>query len=159
MDQLLLPYLQASDESERQERLDDLLLLHGAPVIRNTLRLKLGFYVDQSGASAYNPDAEDLYQEIMAKIIQALNDLERKSKSSEIERFRDYVFRVASNACVTFLRAKSPARRRLKDNVRVVLIRHPDLAIWKTEGEFLCGFTVWQQTKTVSPKRESLLDE
>src|SRR6266542_4788507 len=160
MDQLLLPYLQASDESERQERLDDLLLLHGAPVIRNTLRLKLGFYVDQSGASAYNPDAEDLYQEIMAKIIQALNDLRSESKRSEIERFRDYVFRVASNACVSFLRAKSPARRRLKDNVRVVLIRHPDLAIWKTEGDYLCGFAVWQRTrKPVSSKREFLLDE
>src|SRR6266498_4543015 len=160
MDQLLLPYLQASDESERQERLDDLLLLHGAPVIRNTLRLKLGFYVDQSGASAYNPDAEDLYQEIMAKIIQALNDLRSESKRSELERFRDYVFRVASNACVSFLRAKSPARRRLKDNVRVVLIRHPDLAIWKTEGDYLCGFAVWQRTrKPVSSKREFLLDE
>ena len=88
MDQLLLPYLQASDESERQVRLDELLLLHAAPVIRNTLRLKLGFYVDHSGASAYNPDAEDLYQEIMTKIVQALNDLRRESKGSEIERFR-----------------------------------------------------------------------
>jgi RNA polymerase sigma factor (sigma-70 family) len=160
MDQLLLPYLQASDESERQERLDELLSLYAAPVIRNTLRLKLGFYVDQSGASAYNPDAEDLYQEIMAKIIKALNDLQSESKRSEIERFRDYVFRVAGNACVTFLRTKSPARRRLKDNVRVVLIRHPDLAVWKAEGDYLCGFTVWQQTrKPVSSKREFLLDE
>jgi RNA polymerase sigma factor (sigma-70 family) len=160
MDQLLLPYLNTTEESERQRHLDELLLLYAAPVIRNTLRLKLGFYVDQSGASAYNPDAEDLYQEIMAKIVQALNDLRRESKVSEIERFRDYVFRVASNACVTFLRAKSPARRRLKDNVRVVLIRHPDLAIWKTERAYLCGFTVWQQIrKPVSPNRESLLDE
>ncbi len=160
MDQLLLPYIQATGESERQERLDELLLLYAAPVIRNTLRLKLGFYVDQSGASAYNPDAEDLYQEIMAKIIQALNDLRSESKGTEIERFRDYVFRVASNACVTFLRAKSPARRRLKDNVRVVLIRHPDLAIWKTEGDYLCGFTVWHRTsKPLSSKREFLLDE
>ncbi len=63
-----------------------------APVIRNTLRLKLGFYVDQAGASAYNPDAEDLYQEIMSKIIQSLNDLRSESKGTEIERFRDYVF-------------------------------------------------------------------
>ncbi len=88
MDQLLLPYLQASDESKRKVRLNELLLLHAAPVIRNKLRLKLGFYVDHSGASAYNPDAEDLYQEIMTKIVQALNDLRRESKGSEIERFR-----------------------------------------------------------------------
>src|SRR5688500_6292654 len=100
MDHLLLPYLGATGESERQRHLDELLLLYAAPVIRNTLRLKLGFYVDQSGASAYNPDAEDLYQEVMAKVIQALNDLRSESKGSDIERFRDYVFRVASNACV-----------------------------------------------------------
>ncbi len=67
MDQLLLPYLQASDESERQQRLDELLLVHAVPLVRQALRQKLGFYVDQSGINPHNQDAEDLYQEIMTK--------------------------------------------------------------------------------------------
>jgi hypothetical protein len=51
MDQLLLPYLQASDQSERQQHLDELLMVHAAPVVRQALRRRLGFYVDQSGIS------------------------------------------------------------------------------------------------------------
>lgn len=160
MDQLLLPYLQATDDSERQLRLDELLLLNAAPVIRNTLRLRLGFYVDQLGTSPYNSDAEDLYQEIVTRIIQALNDLRSGSTRIEIERFRDYVFRVATNICINFLRAKSPARRRLKDNVRLALTRHPDFAIRKAQGDYLCGFAVWPvSNETSSSQREVLPPE
>ena len=75
MDQLLLPYLQATDESERQQLLDELLLVHAAPVVRQALRRRPGFYVDERGTNPHNQDAEDLFQEIMAKIVQALHDL------------------------------------------------------------------------------------
>ncbi len=157
MDQLLLPYLQATEESERQQRLDELLLLHAAPVIRHILRFRLGFYVDQFGISPYNPDAEDLYQEIMARIIQTLDDLKSASTGSEIEHFRQYTSRVAANTCINFLRAKSPARRRLKDNLRLLLIRHPDFAFWKAEAEFLCGFAVWMgRSRSLSSEPEIL---
>jgi hypothetical protein len=43
MDQLLLPYLQASDESERERHLDELLVVYATPVVRRILSLKLGF--------------------------------------------------------------------------------------------------------------------
>lgn len=82
MDQLLLPYLQAASESERQQRLDELLLVYAAPLVRKALRARLGFYVDQRGMNPHNQDAEDLYQEIMAKIVQALHDLRNPSPSS-----------------------------------------------------------------------------
>ncbi len=76
MDQLLLPYLQATEESERQRHLDELLLVHAAPVVRQALRRRLGFYVNQLGINPHNQNAEDLYQEIMTKILQTLHDLE-----------------------------------------------------------------------------------
>ncbi len=58
-----MPYLQATDESERQEHLDELLLVYAAPVVRHLLRLKLGFRVNPFGVNPHNQDAEDLYQE------------------------------------------------------------------------------------------------
>jgi hypothetical protein len=61
MDQLLLPYLQATDESERQQHLDELLMVRAAPVVRQALRRRLGFYVDQRGINPHNKDAEDNY--------------------------------------------------------------------------------------------------
>jgi RNA polymerase sigma factor (sigma-70 family) len=152
MDQLLLQYLQSTNESERQHRLDELLLLYAAPVVRLILRRRLGFYVDQRGSNPHNQDAEDLYQEIMARIVQSLRD---SSTASSIASFQQYVSRIASNACNDVLRAKSPARARLKNNLRYVLSHHPDFAIWKPSGETLAGFGVWRDSsKSLSSARQ-----
>ena len=43
MDHLLHAYLLAPNELERQAWLDQLLLLHAAPVVKQTLRNKLDF--------------------------------------------------------------------------------------------------------------------
>jgi RNA polymerase sigma factor (sigma-70 family) len=154
MDQLLLPYLEASDDTERQLRLNELLLLHAAPVVRQTVRRRLGFYVNQLGSNPHNQDAEDLYQEIMTKVVQALSDLRNTSTKTEIANLQQYVARIASNACNDFLRAKSPARARLKNNLRYVLSHHPDFATWKSEGETVAGFAVWRGTnKSLSSEK------
>ena len=150
MDPLLLRYCQATDEPERQERLSELVLLHAAPAVRHALRQKFGFYVDQCGINPYNQDAEDLYQEAIAKIVEMLNELHHSSSKGEIEHFRQYSSRIAINVCVNFLRAKSPARRRLKENVRLLLIRHPEFAIWKEGGNYFCGFASWRGSKILS---------
>ena len=74
MDHVLLPYLQATEESEREQRLEELLLFHAAPEIRFTLRQRLGFHVSQQGVNPHNQDAEDLYREIITKTVQTLRD-------------------------------------------------------------------------------------
>jgi RNA polymerase sigma factor (sigma-70 family) len=143
MDHVLLPYLQATNESERQQHLDELLLLHAAPAIKTVLRIKLGYYVDHHGANPSNQDAGDLYQEIIAKIIRRLRDLETARADTDIEDFKRYVSRAATNVCIDRWRLKLPARRRLKDNIRSLLSKHPDFAIWKDGGDSLCGFVAW----------------
>ena len=158
MDQLLLPYLQATEESERQEHLDELLLVHAAPEVRQALRRKLGFYVNQLGINPHNQDAEDLYQEIIAKILQALHDLGTSATKTEIENLRHYVAGIASNACNDVLRTKSPARARLKNNLRFVLSHHRDFAVWKMEDETLCGFRVWRNSSRSSSSKVRLVD-
>jgi RNA polymerase sigma factor (sigma-70 family) len=150
MDALLLRYIQAPDELERQERLAELVVLHASPAVRHALRQKFGFYVDQCGINPYNQDAEDLYQEAIAKIVETLNELHHSSSKGEIEHFRQYSSRVAMNVCVNFLRAKSPARRRLKENLRLLLIRHPEFAIWKESGNYFCGFAAWRDSNMPS---------
>lgn len=158
MDQLLLPYLQASEESERQEHLDELLMIHAAPVVRQALRRRLGFYVDQRGTNSHNQDAEDLYQEIMAKIVQALHDLRSPSAKTNIQNLKQYVSRIASNACNDVLRTKSPVRARLKNNLRFLLANHRDFAVWKMEAETLSGFAVWRDTSKSQSSQKELFD-
>ncbi len=149
MDNLLLPYLKASDESERQHHLDELLIVYAGPVVRRTLRQRLGFHVNQLGVNPYNPDAEDLYHEIIAKIIEVLTALPTSSRT-EIEDFEKYVGRIAINACLDYIRIKSPARTRLKYSLREILSRKSEFVLWKSEEEFLCGL------KACSKERERI---
>src|ERR1043166_324497 len=158
MDQLLLPYLQASDESERQQHLDELLLVHAAPVVRQALRRRLGFYVDQRGTNPHNHDAEDLYQEIMAKIVQALHDLRGSSATTDIQNRKQYGSRIASKACNDVLRTKSPARARLKNNLRFLLTNHRDFAVWKMESETVSGFALWRDTSEWISSEKAVAD-
>lgn len=140
-----MPYLTASDEQERQQHLDELITIRAAPLIRQVLRRRLGFYVSAQGANENNEDAEDLYQEAMMRVVQMLKQLQ-SSSAIEIKNFDLYVSRIAANVCTDFLRAKSPARTRLKEGLRHLLKRHKDLVSWEGDSEILCGFAPWRNT-------------
>src|SRR6266481_40991 len=142
MDNLLLPYLKASDESERRRHLDELLIVYAAPVVRRTLRQKLGFHVNQLGLNPHNPDAEDLYHEIIAKIIEVLATLPDTPRT-EIEKFEHYVAGIATNGCLDYMRAKSPARTRLKYSIREFLNRRSEFVLWTSGDRFLCVLVAW----------------
>ena len=147
MDNVLAPFLTAGDDRERQQHLDELLTLRAAPLIRGVLLRRLGFYVSAHGVNKKNHDAEDLYQEAMTRVVHGLNGLQ-SSTGIEIENFELYISRVAANVCIDFLRAKSPLRTRLKYRLRDLLKRHEDLGTWRHDGEMLCGFAVWRNTRT-----------
>src|SRR6266571_1949913 len=146
MDPLLQPYVTATDESERQRHLDELLIVYASPVVRQTLRQKLGLHVNQLGVNPYNPDAEDLYHEAIAKVIEVLTALPTGPRT-EIEDFEKYVARIAINACLDYIRTRSPARTRLKYSVREILSRKSEFALWKSEEEFLCGLKAWSKER------------
>ncbi len=146
MDNLLLPYLTATDESERQRYLDELLVVYAAPVVRNNLRQKLGFHVNQVGVNPYNPDAEDLFHEIITKVIELLTNLP-VSTSAQIENFEQYVGRIATNTCLDYIRAKSPARTRLKYSLRELLSRRSEFVSWKSGDRLFCGLAAWDEKR------------
>ena len=141
MDNLLLSLLNARDEQERQQHLDELLSIHVAPIIRQVLRQR-GWYVSAQGVSKSKHDAEDLYQEAIKRMIQVLY-----ADLTTIENLEGYVRRVAANICVDSLRLKNPGRARLKNALRDVFRRHRDLASWQDQNEVLCGLAAWRNTK------------
>lgn len=144
-----MPYLTARDEQQRQQHLYELLTLCAAPLIRQVLRRRLGFYVSAQGVNEGNQDAEDLYQEAVTRVVQVLDQID-SSSGIGIENFALYVSRIASNTCTDFLRAKCPARNRLKDGLRHLLKRHKDLVSWDGDGEILCGFAPWRNSRKSS---------
>jgi RNA polymerase sigma factor (sigma-70 family) len=155
MDQLLLPYLQARDDSDRQRHLNEILLEYAVPEVRLALRRRLNFSVDSRGKSPHNQDAEDLFQETMTKIVQALHDLRKPSGTTVIENLEEYIARIVTNCCNDVLRTKSPSRTRLKYNLRFVLTHHEDFSIWKSDRHTLTGFAEWRH-EGMSPSHVTL---
>ncbi|HYX30926.1 MAG TPA: sigma-70 family RNA polymerase sigma factor [Pyrinomonadaceae bacterium] len=150
MDAVLLAYVNATNDSERGECLNELVLLHVAPVVRRTLRFKLGLHVSDQGTNRDNPESEDVYQEAITKVVQTLRDLKASSRLTEIENLRHYVASIAANVCIDFLRSKSPAKYRLKHNVRDIFNRHRDFRAWKVGNETVGGFAAWRDTEKLS---------
>lgn len=152
MDVMLSSWLQATNDAEREQLLGELILVHAAPLIKQILRRKLGFRI----GGANNPDAEDLYHDVIARLVQRLNELRSEPERSEIGNYRQFVTRVAANACYDYLRAKAPARTRLKSSLRDLLNRHRDFKTWRDEsGMLLCGFAVWEKARApaLAPER------
>jgi len=160
MDGKLLAYLNEPDSPERDELLAHLILEDAAPVVRRIIRYRLHFYLSEAGQNGQNPDAEDLYHDILMRLVRALQQFSAQPIPPAIRDFRHYASRVAINACHDYLRRKYPERTRLKDRLRDLLLRDPDLAIWSSkalgqpeeegperenrEGGQLCGLQRWR---------------
>jgi RNA polymerase sigma factor (sigma-70 family) len=157
MDNVLVPYLTARDEEIRQRHLDELLTVCAAPLIRQVLRRRLGFYVSAQGMNENNQDAEDLYQEAMMRVVQVLHQLQ-SSPGSDMGDFELYVSRLASNTCTDFLRAKSPARTRLKYSLRDLFKRRNEFVSWEHHPQTLCGFAHWRNTSKSAFSDQSFED-
>jgi hypothetical protein len=109
MDNVLVPYLTARDEQQRQEHLAELVTVRAAPVIRQVLRHRLGLYVSAQGVNENNQDAEDLYQEAMMRVVQVLNQLQGSS-GNHIERTLTSMFHALLQTLVQTSFALNPRR-------------------------------------------------
>lgn len=151
MDKTLLSFLQiwqagqADETTELSDLLERLILEEGAPIVRRTIRYRLHFYVTERGASPANPDAEDLYHDILARLVSALRRLVDEKRPPGIVDFRQYAQRVAINGCNDYLRTKYPQRTRLRDRLRDLLERQRELGLWREDdGRQICGWSEWK---------------
>jgi RNA polymerase sigma factor (sigma-70 family) len=157
MDSILLAWLQSTDEAEREHLLAELLLVRATPLIKHTLWLRLGFRLGKDGENSNNPDAEDIYHDVIAKLVQRLNTLRMEPGRNEIRNYRQFVTRMAVNACHDYLRAKSPARARLKNSLHDLLDRHRDFRLWRGKADLLlCGFAGWGTGDEILPQAQRL---
>ncbi len=154
VDTVLLPFLHSTDESERDRLLGELILAHAAPVVRQALRQRLGFYVNRLGTNPDNAEAEDLYHEAIKEILKRLRELQSEPAGKEIKRFDQYVQRVAVNICHNYLRSKAPRRYHLKSNLRYLLDSHKGFEIWRGgNNTLLCGLAAWSGKKAAAVSR------
>jgi len=111
-----------------------LLLEEVAPVVAKVIRLRL--------RGIPSAEADDLKQNVLVKLLQWLR--RPASERAQVQDFVGFAARTAHNECHNYLREKAPARLRLKHNLRNLLTKHTDFAVWKIHNQTLCGFAAWE---------------
>lgn len=151
MDDLLIPFIEETDEEKADLCLTRLIDEHATPIIREILGASLRIHLDVSGSGS-KQDAGDLFNDIVVNLIARLRQVKRDPAQTGITDFRSYVAGTAYNACNLYLRQKFPRRSRLKNRLRYLLSHAPDFALWTTnEAGTLGGVAEWrEQTSYVS---------
>src|SRR5262249_30377685 len=156
IDQILLPFLRATDSAEAEYLLTQLVSECVEPVAKTGIGYKMRAFV---GRNRGVQDADDVCSEVIVRLTGRLQELRNDPGAKPIASFRGYVKVVAVNACSEYLRKKYPRRSGLQDKLRYLLTHRPGLAIWKSkEQDWFCGFTRWRD-QTKMPSRSAWLEK
>jgi hypothetical protein len=142
-DPLLLPFLSASDETESEIELSELICTQRNETINQIVRNKLRVSLSANDSSHENQEALELVTEVQLTLISSLRDLKSKLASRNISDFGAYVATVTFNACNQFLRRKYPKRLQLKNKIRYLLTHEPRFSLWQSDRELVCGLSKW----------------
>ena len=146
MDNLLLTFIEESNDEQADLCLAQLIDEHAAPIVREILGASLRFHVDVPGAGSSKQDAGDLFNDIVVNLVSRLRQIKHNPAEAGIADFRSYVAATAYNACNLYFRQKFPRRSRLKNRLRYLLSHYPDFALWTTDASgMLCGLAAWQE--------------
>ena len=142
-DLLVRSFLDEPDEIRRDQLLEKLVCQYAQPVIKRVVTSKLNVKRGR-WSSAEGRDQEDIGEEAVVQLIRRLSRM-KSGGADLIDNFDSYVATVAYNACSSYLRAKYPARSRLRNKLRYILSHHEQFAIWQAEQRmWLCGFASWR---------------
>jgi hypothetical protein len=144
-DPVLLPFLRSDDEAQAQDYLSWLATSFVAPVVRKIIGFKLGTFFNSPADASRHQDAEDLYHEVLLRVIARLRQLKAHGRD-DILKFESYVAVVAHHACRNYFNCrKHPQRRQIEGRLRRLLNRDEALDSWQDEsGVRLCGLEGWR---------------
>lgn len=153
MDQLLIAFIDATDEEQADRCLSNLIDEHAVPIVKEILGSSLHFHVSNNSAAS-TQDATDLFNDVIANLLSRLRHIRRNRPQGAIADFRGYIAATAYNACNLYLRQKYPRRSRLKNRLRYLLSHDVAFALWNDETSgLICGFAGWRDKTASTPQR------
>jgi|SRR5215216_1182821 len=153
MDQLLLTFIDATDEEQADRYLASLIDEHAVAIVKEILFSSLRFHLDNNGATS-TQDGSDLFNDIIANLLSRLRHIRSDHQQAAIADFRGYIAATAYNACNLYLRQKYPRRSRLKNRLRYLLSHDAAFALWTNEASgLICGFAQWRDQAALTPQR------
>jgi DNA-directed RNA polymerase specialized sigma24 family protein len=144
-DPLLIPFLEATDESQARDHLDQLVARVTPLVEKITNRSR----------------HEDDFQEAMQQVIKSLWDCKADPAGRSLRNYEHYVSVVTANVRRKRIRDQHPEHKALKDSLRHALKREPRFALWDGRNrETICGLTAWRGRDSAGSERLTrLLDQ
>ena len=144
---LLTPYLDATEQSVEDARLQELLETHAFPLIRRVVAGRL---------TGLGQDVEDVCSEAHMELLLWLRRLKANPGSTRIDDFPAYTSAIAINACNRYFRHRNPGRAQLKNQIRYVLGNDSRFAIREmSQGHARCGLREWNLEKLPLLHREA----
>ena len=137
---------EATNSTERvvyQDSVDELISVYADPIITKVFLQRLNIYFNPSRRGLNPPEAEDLYQTVILKLVGLIKADKTGLVTQNIAEISNYVARITHNVCNDFFRMKYPERNRLKNKLRDLMRRHPDFTYWVIENRIVCGHKSW----------------
>jgi RNA polymerase sigma factor (sigma-70 family) len=113
-------------ESQPQA-LEELLASVKVPV-RNAIQRILGSHFCGNAGAAWE-SVDDLASEVMLVLVRRTRELQADGSLESIQNFTGYAVTIASNVCNAYLRRRYPAWTRLKNQVRYLATRDPEIEL------------------------------
>lgn len=132
-DPLLARLLATQDAEQREAIIGELISEHADPVIRRSIRHRLGI--------ANPADVDDIRGAVMLRLLRKLAQL---AADDPIASFTNYVATVTYHSVDDYLRKKYPERTLLKNRLRYVLTHDARFALWERDRRAVCGLAAWQ---------------
>ena len=149
VDELVLLFLNSTDQGEASRLLDRIVAEHARPLLNQIIRAKLRLSADGSDNNRAWQDADDIVGDVVLQLVRRMLDMKSDPRKQPVSDLTNYVAAAGHNAFNTYLRRKHPERWRLKDKLRYVLTYQRGFSLWEGErGRWLCGFEVWREQST-----------
>ncbi|MCI0407212.1 MAG: hypothetical protein L0191_01395 [Acidobacteria bacterium] len=133
LDAVLQSFLRATEESETQSLLGELISRYADPVCRRIVRARLSH-----GRGAQ--EADDVWADVRLRLLQRLRNLKTRPQERPIRDFLGYVAVVTYRAVDEHIRQRHPQRWRLKNQIRYLLTHRKGFSLWQPRHrEWLCA--------------------
>jgi RNA polymerase sigma factor (sigma-70 family) len=148
IDTLLEPLMLAASAEQVDESLTRIVQSHVEPIIKGIIRYKLHLRSQDAWQQA---EADDLYQESIAQLLEALRQLKERPESHPIADLRGFAAVIAHRTCSRWMRRQFPERHAVKTRLHYLLTRHRSFALWQDRSaRWTAGFTAWRGQEAVA---------
>lgn len=138
--ELLGAALAAPTAAQAESHLGELVSSHVEPLVFRIVSTRM-----RRHHSKHHSQIEDVSSEAVVSFLLHVEEV-REGRAARLENLDAFVATLAARACNDYFRQAHPAFHALRNKLRYLMERYPELARWKdpASGQWMCGLAAWQ---------------